>query len=86
MIVILDASEILLYTGQALTGNNKITFSGGFGIDNYIVYKPDGSAFPNGSFKVCLDNYPSHSRTLILFRTDRVRLSKNNAQGNAINC
>jgi type IV fimbrial biogenesis protein FimT len=82
----LDVNETLLYTGQALSSNNKITFNGGFGIDNYIVYKPDGSAFPNGSFKVCLDDYPSHSRTLILFRTGRVRLSKNNAQGKVINC
>jgi type IV fimbrial biogenesis protein FimT len=81
-----DENETLLTVGQALAGNTQINFDGAFGIDGYLVYKADGSAFPNGTFTICIDHRPDYGKALILFRTGRLRLSDKTAQNTAISC
>jgi type IV fimbrial biogenesis protein FimT len=81
-----DEDEQMLYSGDFLSGGTQVTFNGAFGIDGYVIYKADGSAFPNGSFTICLDKNPDYGKALILFRTGRLRLSNKTAQGKPIDC
>ena len=81
-----DSSEKLINSQAATSKGVKIIFNGSAGNDHFIYYKPDGSSYPNGTFSVCTSTEPKIKKTLIISLSGRVRISKQTAQGTAINC
>jgi len=80
-----DPDEHLLQVSQASTNGSQATFRGGAGIRHYVKYKPDGQAFPNGSFLICNPDMGTGS-ALIITHSGRVRLSKVQTNGSTITC
>ena len=53
---------------------------------NRLYYKPNGSAWPNGHFRVCSKSAAAQPRSVIIYRTGRNRLSKLAPRRNPIDC
>ena len=83
---VLDESEKLLHVNKTLTSSIQVSFNGSGGRDGYVVYKADGSAYPNGSFIICNPTYPSIAKALILKHNGRLRTSNKTSQGKEIKC
>lgn len=80
-----DEEETVLRFFAAADNNTQAKFNGAFGIDHYLKYKPSGHAFPNGSFLICNPNI-GIGKALIMYRSGRLRLSKQQRDGSAITC
>ncbi len=80
-----DAGENLLHVVGPLGNSTQITLRGSFGIRHYLKYKPDGSAFPNGSFLIC---HPDSGvgKALVIIHSGRVRLSRRQTSGALVTC
>ena len=52
---------------------------------NWIRFRPQGDAWPNGHFKLCSDS-DRRAQTVIVYLTGRVRLSANTPDGQTILC
>lgn len=77
-----DAGEQVLYQQDPLTASRTLHFSSGY--YRYIIFTPDGSVFPNGTFVFCSEN--SYRRAIILYRTGRARISDRDSDGKALKC
>lgn len=80
-----DPEEKLLHIFAAADNGTQARFNGGFGIDHYVKYKPSGQAFPNGSFLICNPNSGT-GKALIMTHSGRLRLSKKQRDGSAVDC
>jgi type IV fimbrial biogenesis protein FimT len=80
-----DPDENLLHVTQPVSNGTQATFRGSAGIRHYVKYKPDGEAFPNGSFLICHPGIGT-GKALIITHSGRVRLSKVQTNGSAITC
>jgi len=67
----LDPSELLLV--RTLPLNNSISVR--FRKPGYLFYKTDGSAWPNGTFKICTAGSKVPPLLVIVYRTGRARTS-----------
>ena len=67
----LEPSELLLV--RALRLNNSISVR--FRKPGYLFYKIDGSAWPNGTFRICTTDSNVPPLLVIVYRTGRVRTS-----------
>jgi len=67
----LEPSELLLV--RTLPLNNSISV--GFRKPGYLFYKNDGSAWPNGTFKICTAGSKVLPLLVIVYRTGRARTS-----------
>ena len=67
----LDPSELLLV--RTLPLNNSISVR--FRKPGYLFYKNDGSAWPNGTFKICTASSKVPPLLVIVYRTGRARTS-----------
>ena len=81
-----DNGDTLLSINRMVPKDVQVTFNGSGGRDGYVIYKPDGSAFPNGSFTICNPKYPNFSKSLIMQHNGRLRLSNKTSTGKAIKC
>lgn len=80
-----ENDELLLRAYAAVNNGTQAIFKGSAGIKHYIKYKSSGYAFPNGSFLIC-NPAIGRGKALIMFRTGRLRLSKNQTNGSAVTC
>ena len=80
-----DDGEAILQVVDPLANGTRISLRGSFGIRHYLKYKPDGSAFPNGSFLVC---HPDSGigKALVIIHSGRVRLSSRQTNGSLVTC
>ena len=67
----LESSELLLL--RTLPLNNSISVH--FRKPGYLFYKSDGSAWPNGTFRICTADPKVTPLLVIVYRTGRVRTS-----------
>ena len=67
----LEPSELLLV--RTLPLNNSISVR--FRKPGYLFYKNDGSAWPNGTFRICTTDSKVPPLLVIVYRTDRARTS-----------
>jgi len=80
-----DANEELMLVHKELPNGHTLNYRG-FGSHNYVVYRPTGITQMNGTFTLCAPNSPERSKTLILTKTGRVRLSTTRADGSPLKC
>lgn len=81
----LDDGEDVVRVGQKLRQGLSLSYSAfGPGASNYIIYQPSGmTKSQNGTFRFC-DS--TTARTVILYKTGRVRTSTTEADGDPISC
>jgi type IV fimbrial biogenesis protein FimT len=81
----LDDGEDVVRVGQKLRRGLSLSYSAfGPGLSNYIIYQPSGmTKSQNGTFRFC-DS--TTARTVILYKTGRVRTSTTEADGDPIDC
>ena len=75
-----DEDEQLLRVYGSISNGTMATFR-----NYYLKYKPDGRAYPNGSFLICNPSIGT-GKALIMANTGRLRLSKKQTNGSAITC
>jgi Tfp pilus assembly protein FimT len=81
----LDDDEDVVRVGQKLGQGLSLSYSAfGPGSGNYVIYQPSGmTKSQNGTFRFC-DS--TTARTVILYKTGRVRTSTTEADGDPIDC
>ena len=52
---------------------------------NWLRFRPDGEAWPNGHFRIC-SNDLSEARAMIIYRTGRVRVDDRSPSGGPVSC
>ena len=80
-----EPEEKLLSVSPAANNATQAIFNGASNIDHYMKYKPSGQAYPNGSFLICNPNI-GVGKALIMTQSGRLRLSKKQRDGSAVNC
>ena len=80
-----EPEEKLLHVYTAADNGTQAIFNGAANIDHYMKYKPSGQAYPNGSFLICNPDI-GIGKALIMTQSGRLRLSKKQRDGSAINC
>lgn len=80
-----EEDEELIWVGPRFNSGNSLSFRA-FGSKNYVMYKPDGSVFNNGSFTLCTPSHPEFARTLIINRQGRVRVGISLPEDEPITC
>ncbi len=79
---VIDPDDELLRVHEALPVGNRV--HDGRGYYYYVIYKPDGSAWPNGTFTFC--GPAGYRRAIILYRTGRARVSAVSPQRKTLDC
>lgn len=82
---VVDEDEKLLHENKPMS-QLHINFNGSGGRDGYVVYKSDGSAFPNGSFIICHPGNKDAAKALIIKHNGRLRTSDKTSRGKTIEC
>jgi len=79
---IIDPEDQLLRVHKALPKGDRV--HDGSGYFYYVMYKPDGSGWPNASFTFC--GPAGYRRAVILFYTGRARVSAVASNGKKLDC
>ena len=77
-----NQNEILFYRNKLASAKIKIRFRS----PNYLFFKKDGSAWPNGHFTVCLNSDRGTPLAIIVYFSGRSRVSERAPDGRPINC
>lgn len=80
-----EPDEPLLLKHQDRKNKLTIDYNGGFGYDDYVVYKPIGITSYNGTFTICSNNNEIQPRAIIIYK-GRARISRVEADGDPLTC
>jgi len=75
-----DAEEKIIFAASSPPGVDIY-----WRIPNWIRFRPDGEAWPNGHFRFC-SRSDEYARTVIVHLTGRARLSTSSPTGQTISC
>lgn len=75
-----DAEERIIFAASSQPGVDIY-----WRIPNWIRFRPDGEAWPNGHFRFC-SRSDEHAQTVIVYLTGRGRLSTSSPTGQTISC
>jgi type IV fimbrial biogenesis protein FimT len=78
----IDPEDTLLRVHEALPAGNRLR--DGTGYYYYVMYKPDGSGWPNATFTFC--GPAGYRRAIILYRTGRARVSALSSDRTSLDC
>jgi len=81
-----DAEERIVMVGAALQSGYTITWRPSGRRKDYVSFQPQGSANKSGTFSVCSADGANHVRTVILYRTGRVRTAMRKPNGKPADC
>jgi type IV fimbrial biogenesis protein FimT len=79
---IVDPEDRLLRVHEALPAGSRLR--DGSGYFYYVMFKPDGSGWPNATFTFC--GPAGYRRAIILYRTGRARVSARSSGRTALDC
>ena len=80
-----DKDENILLVHEKLPDGHELEYHG-FASHDYVAYRPTGITKTNGTFTLCSSYSPERSKSLILMKTGRVRLSTTKADGSPLDC
>jgi type IV fimbrial biogenesis protein FimT len=81
-----DKNEKIVYSHGKLSLTAKILYRSFGGSKNYVWFYSRGYSHTNGTFTICNPMGISHTKTLVLSRTGRVRLNENPTKSQQKKC
>ena len=79
----MDANEPVIRVQQALSTGVTLRFGTSY---RYVFYKPDGAAWPNGTFTFCDPRDAAYARAIIITTAGRARVSSKSSSDGALSC
>ena len=80
-----EEHEDILHLVTELGGGTTARYSA-FGSNHYIVYRSNGFTYTNGTLTFCSPGKPELARSLILYKTGRLRAARTKPDGSQLNC
>ena len=81
-----DTGETIIRVQQGLPGNITLVWNGALNHDNDVRYKPDGTAYPNGTFTFCDPRGASNARAILVTQAGRARISSKSSSDGPLSC
>ena len=82
----IDRNEKIVYTHASLAPGYTLRWRGSMGSNYYLSFKPNGGTNKVGTFSLCGPDGASQARTVIVFRSGRVRTSTRKPGGKPPDC
>lgn len=82
----IDPGESIVMVGAALQPGYTITWQPSGVRKDYVSFQPQGSANKSGTFSICSSDGADRARTVVLYRTGRVRTALRKPNGDPAEC